>query len=109
MLLGRFYTRRRNRMKKLALHWQILIALVLAAVAGMLTGTEAGLFGVPFFRMYDFVGTLFINALKMLIVPLVASAMIHGIGNIGSARGLGRLGGRTVLYYLLTMVTAVII
>lgn len=96
-------------MKKLALHWQILIALVLAAVAGMLTGTEAGLFGVPFFRMYDFVGTLFINALKMLIVPLVASAMIHGIGNIGSARGLGRLGGRTVLYYLLTMVTAVII
>lgn len=96
-------------MKKLALHWQILIALVLAAGAGMLTGTEAGIFGVPFLSMYDFIGTLFINGLKMLIVPLVASAMIHGISNIGSARGLGRLGGRTVLYYLITMVTAVII
>ncbi|HEX6930347.1 MAG TPA: dicarboxylate/amino acid:cation symporter, partial [Gammaproteobacteria bacterium] len=96
-------------MKKIALHWQILIALVLAAVAGLLTDVDTAVFGVSIFQAYDFIGTLFINALKMLIVPLVASAMIHGISNIGTARGLGRLGGRTVLYYLITMVTAVIV
>lgn len=96
-------------MKKLALHWQILIALLLATGAGLLTDVDTTVFGVSLFQVYDFIGTLFINGLKMLIVPLVASAMIHGIGNIGSARGLGRLGGRTVLYYLITMVTAVII
>lgn len=96
-------------MRKLALHWQILIALALAAVAGLLTGTEAELFGVSYLGIYNLIGTLFINALKMLIVPLVASAMINSISRIGSARGFGRLGLRTVLLYSITTVMAVFI
>lgn len=96
-------------MRKLALHWQILIALALAAGAGLLTGTETELFGVSFLSIYNFVGTLFINALKMLIVPLVVSAMINSIGSIGSARGFGRLSLHTVLFYAITMVAAVFI
>ena len=55
----------------LKLHWQILIALVLAVAVGLLTGTEAGLFGITFYSIFDFVGKLFLNALKMLIVPLI--------------------------------------
>ena len=58
-------------MMRLALHWQILIAILLAAVAGTLTGTDASLFGVSFYATYQFIGTLFLNALKMLIVPLI--------------------------------------
>lgn len=96
-------------MKKLALHWRILIAMALAVGAGLLTEPDTAFLDVKLVAVYDFLGTLFINALKMLIVPLVASAMINGIGNIGSGGALGRLGFRTVLYYFFTMVTAVLI
>ncbi|MBA3562857.1 MAG: dicarboxylate/amino acid:cation symporter [Gammaproteobacteria bacterium] len=89
-------------MFKLKLHWQILIALVLAVVAGLLTGRETDVFNVSFFAMYDFVGDLFLNALKLLIVPLVMSSIICGIAGIGSGGALGRLGGMTFAYYILT-------
>lgn len=56
--------------KRLQLHWQILIALVLAVIIGSATGKELGLFGISFYQLYDFFGTIFLNALKMLIVPL---------------------------------------
>jgi len=94
---------------KLKLHWQILIALGLAVIAGNLTGTDAGLFGVTFYQVYEFVGTLFLNALKMLIVPLIVSSIVVGIANIGSGSALGRLGGKTVLYYACTSLIAILI
>jgi proton glutamate symport protein len=93
----------------LALHWQILIAIVLAVVAGLLAGEEHGILGVSFYSMFDFVGTLFINALKMLIVPLIASSMIVGVAGIGSTEALGRLGGRTVFFYAATSLTAIVV
>lgn len=94
---------------KLKLHWQIAIALVLAAVAGTITGTESGLFGITFYQVYDFIGALFMNALKMLIVPLVVSSIIVGIAGIGSGDALGRLGGKTLLYYMTTSLIAILI
>ena len=54
---------------RLKLHWQIFIALALAVAAGLLAGRDGGLFGVTFYQVFDFVGTLFLNVLKMLIVP----------------------------------------
>jgi len=48
---------------KLKLHWQILLALLLAALAGSLAGTDATLFGMRWYAAFDFIGTLFINAL----------------------------------------------
>lgn len=94
---------------RLKLHWQILIALALAVVAGLLTGTEAALFGVTFYSMFDFVGTLFLNALKMLIVPLIVSSIIVGIAGIGGSQSLGKLGGKTLLYYLSTSLLAILV
>ena len=82
-------------MKKLALHWQILIALLLATAAGHLTGTDGSLLGIRFFDVYNFIGTLFLNALKMIIVPLIAASIICGVANIASDDNLGRLGGKT--------------
>ncbi len=93
----------------LKLHWQILIALVLAVAVGLLTGTEAGLFGITFYSIFDFVGKLFLNALKMLIVPLIVSSIIVGVAGIGGTHGLGRLGGRTVAYYLTTSLLAILV
>lgn len=94
---------------RLKLHWQILIALALALIAGLLTGKEAALFGVTFYAMFDFVGTLFLNALKMLIVPLIVSSIIVGIAGIGGSQNIGRLGGKTLLYYMTTSLLAILI
>lgn len=94
---------------KFKLHWQILIALVLAVIAGMLSGETATIFGVRFFDIYAFIGKLFLNALKMIIVPLIVSSIIVGIAGIGNRKGVGRLGGKTILYYVTTSLLAILI
>ncbi len=96
-------------MPKLKLHWQILVALLLAVIAGSLAGTDGGVFGVSFHAMFGFIGALFLNALKMLIVPLVVSSIIVGIAGIGSGGAFGRLGLKTLLYYLTTTTFAVLV
>jgi len=90
------------------LHWQILIALVLAVIAGRLSGTEGALLGVVLYPVYAFIGTLFLNALKMIIVPLIMSSIIIGVSSVGGSHGLGRLGGKTLLYYLTTSFLAIV-
>ena len=94
---------------RLQLHWQILIALILALFAGLLSGEEGALFGITFYSIYNFVGTLFLNALMMLVVPLIVSSIIVGIAGIGSSRALGSLGGKTLLYYLVSGLLAVLV
>ncbi len=103
-------------MRKLALHWQILIAIILAFVAGLWifsikesTGVQPGVFGIEFVRMFDYVGTLFLNALKMIIVPLITSSIIVGVAGIGSGGNLGALGGKTLLFYATTTLAAILI
>ncbi len=96
-------------MFKMKLHWQILIGLGLAVIAGILTGEEATIFGITFYSIYDFIGTLFLNALKMIIVPLIVSSIIVGVAGIGGTSGLARLGGRTILYYMTTSLFAILI
>lgn len=96
-------------MTKLKLHWQILIAIVLAGIIGQITGTEMGVFGVSFYQIYDFIGTLFLNALRMVIVPLIMASIITGIAKIGSGDDLGRLGMKTLSYYALTSTLAILI
>jgi len=97
-------------MPKLKLHWQIIIALILAVLTGLLTGKDTSIFGVTFYSIFEFIGTLFLNALKMLIVPLVASSIIIGIAGIGQQHGhLGKLGGKTILYYMTTSLIAILV
>jgi proton glutamate symport protein len=93
----------------LKLHWQIFIAIGLAILAGLLTGEAASLGPFLFYDVYVFLGTLFLNALKMLIVPLILSSIICGIANMGDLGGLGRLGGKTVAYYMSTSIIAILI
>lgn len=95
-------------MTHLKLHWQILIALVLAVIAGWFTDEATTLFGVRVYPFYEFFGTLFLNALKMIIVPLVMSSIIIGIAGVGNTRGLGRLGGKTLFFYLTTSLLAIL-
>ena len=96
-------------MNKIALHWQILIAILLAALAGWLSGPDTAVFGVPLVSAFDFLGTIFINALKMLIVPLIGSSIIVGVAGIGGGANIGRLGGRTLLLYATTTLAAILV
>ncbi len=94
---------------RIKLHWQILVALALAVPAGVLTGTSAGVLGISAYSVYVFLGTLFLNALKMIIVPLIVSSIVTGVAGIGGSRNLGRMGGKTVLYYLTTSLFAILV
>ncbi len=96
-------------MSRLKLHWQILIALFLAVIAGSLAGTQAGFFGITFYAIFGFIGTLFMNALKMIIVPLIMSSIIVGISSLGGTQGLARLGGKTLAFYFTTTFFAILI
>jgi Na+/H+-dicarboxylate symporter len=95
-------------MIKLKLHWQILIAMLLAVIAGFATGTDADIAGITFYSIYEFVGGLFLNALKMLIVPLITASIITGVAGIGIGDGFGRLGAKTVIYYFTTSLLAIL-
>ncbi len=96
-------------MFKLKLHWQILIAIVAAVIVGLLTGVDAGIGGVAFYDVYNFIGTLFLNALKMIIVPLVMSSIICGVSGLGASDDLGRLGGKTIGFYMVSSLLAILV
>ena len=87
----------------------ILIAMIGGAIAGWLLGADAAIGSVKLLPIFDLVGTLFINLLKMLIVPLILSSVITGVAGLGSGPDLGRLGGKTLAFYLVTTLTAVLI
>ncbi len=154
-------------MRKFALHWQILIALLLAIGYGLFFSTNysitteslelltkekvsaevlAGIqtlegqeystlsgfnnaleeqlgilqyekyktvivhsaYSNPAIEYVSWMGELFMRALRMLIIPLILSSLISGITNIGSGANLGRIGGKTLLYYLSTSVLAIL-
>ncbi|HEB83038.1 MAG TPA: dicarboxylate/amino acid:cation symporter [Gammaproteobacteria bacterium] len=92
----------------MALHWQILIALALAVLTGLVFDETFTLFGVSLLAVLSFIGTLFLNALKMLIVPLVMASIISGMMSL-SGDSLGRLGSKTILYYASTSLVAILI
>lgn len=95
-------------MKKLALHWKILI--------GMGLGVIAGFIAVQFEGGKDFVidwikpfGTIFINALKLIAVPLIVASLIKGISDLKDISKLSMMGTRTIFIYLTTTLFAVTI
>jgi len=94
-------------MKKLALHWQIIIGLFL----GLLYGLIAANVGWQDFTS-DWIapwGKIFINMLKMIAVPLVLISLINGISGLKDISQLSSMGGKTIGIYLVTTVVAVTI
>lgn len=89
--------------------WLVLIGIFLGIVAGTLTGTTAGLFGITFFSIYDLIGKIFINALTLVVVPLVSSSIITGVARIGNESAFGRLGVKIFGFYLGTSLLAILI
>jgi dicarboxylate/amino acid:cation (Na+ or H+) symporter, DAACS family len=95
---------------RLALHWRILIGLTIGAVAGlaaraMLPPASDGAVN-PALKWFtvnvaEFIGRIFLNLIFMVVVPLVFSALVLGISEIGDVRKLGRMGLRTFLMTLI--------
>ncbi|MGB3143413.1 MAG: dicarboxylate/amino acid:cation symporter [Maribacter sp.] len=92
-------------MKKLALHWQIIIGLILGIVWALVSSALGwSNFTIDWIAPF---GTIFINLLKLIAVPLVLFSIINGVAGIGDPASLGRMGGKTLLAYLITTVFAV--
>jgi len=92
-------------MKRLALHWKILIGMLL----GIFFGAMMKAVGLPDI-VIDWIkpfGTIFINMLKMIAVPLVAVSLIVGLADLKDISKLSKLGGRTIVLYLFTTAFAV--
>src|SRR5688572_22979533 len=87
----------------------ILIAMLVGGLTGWLLGPDAAIGDVKLLPFFDLVGTLFINMLKMLIVPLILASVITGVAALGSGPDLGRLGGKTLAFYVITTLIAVLI
>lgn len=94
-------------MKKLALHWQILIGMALGLVWGMLA-SSLGLvdFTIDWIKPF---GTIFINLLKLIAVPLVLVSLITGVSSLSDISRLSRIGSKTIGIYLMTTVVAVVL
>ncbi len=94
-------------MKKLALHWQILIGMFLGILYGFIA-SNAGWKDFTSDWIAPF-GTIFINMLKMIAVPLVLISLINGVSGLKDISQLSSMGGKTIGIYLITTVIAVTI
>ncbi len=91
-------------------HMQVMIAILLGfkrnwhIFAGLVFGVLVGIFFpktmyAEVYKILDFIGQGFINIIQMVVLPLVISAIIIGISNIGDSRQLSKLGGKMLIYY----------
>ena len=87
-------------MKNIALHWQILIALIISVFIGI--------FFKDFVPYISWMGIIFLRALKMIVIPLVLTSLITGVTNIGSGSNLGRISLKTIIYYMTTSIVAIL-
>lgn len=92
------------------LHWQILFSLSLAGIlATLILPLADPTFAKPVLQTSQFFGDLFMNALKMVIVPLIVTSMISGVMQLGSSAGIGSISLKTILYYTFSGLLAVLI
>ncbi len=88
---------------------RVLLALV-AAVAGGIAIAASG--SAPLLRAADFiapVGTLWVNAIRMTVIPLVVSLLITGVASVADIQSIGRLGGRTLLVFLMLLAIVAVV
>lgn len=89
---------------KFTLAYQILVGLILGIIVG------AVFFGNPSVEKYlQPIGTMFINMIKMIVVPIIVSTLILGVAGTGDIKQLGKLGGKTLIYFELVTTFAIIV
>lgn len=94
-------------MKKIALHWQIIIGLCLGLVYGIISIQNG--YGEFTSNWISPFGTIFINLLKLVAMPLVLASLVTGVASLSNVKKLSRIGGKTIAIYLGTTAFAVTI
>ena len=93
-------------MRKLALHWQILLGMAFGIAFGFLVAGTS--WGPGFVRDWiKPIGTIFINLLKLIAIPLIIASLIKGISDLKDISKFSAIGGRTILIYITTTIVAV--
>jgi Na+/H+-dicarboxylate symporter len=95
-------------MKSIALHWKILIGMALGVVSGLILSfvDGGGAFVGDYIKPF---GTIFINLLKLIAIPLILASLIKGVSDLQDISKLSQMGGRTILTYVTTTLIAVTI
>ena len=95
-------------MKSIALHWKILIGMALGVVFGLVLSfiDGGGAFVGDYIKPF---GTIFINLLKLIAIPLILASLIKGVSDLQDISKLSQMGGRTILTYVTTTLIAVTI
>lgn len=94
-------------MKKMPLHWKIIIGMIVGVAAGLLAVfIDQRTFVIDWIKPF---GTIFINLLKLIAIPLIIASLIKGISDLKDISKLSKMGGRTVGIYLTTTVIAVLL
>ena len=93
-------------MKNIPLHWKIIIGMVLGILIGLLLSSFSGgsIFVTNWIKPF---GTIFINSLKLIAIPLILASLIKGISDLKDISKLSTMGGLTITTYLTTTVIAV--
>jgi proton glutamate symport protein len=88
---------------------KVLIAIILAIGAGLITSPQSALLGISFLDIYGLIGQLFLNALSLVVVPLVSTSLIIGAARMGADHSFGSLGGKTLGFFVLTSFLAIMV
>lgn len=89
---------------KISLAWQIFIGLILGIIVG------AVFFGNPNIEKYlQPIGDIFLRLIKMIVIPIVISSIIVGVAGVGDIKKLGKLGGKTILYFEIITTIALLV
>ncbi len=108
------------------LHWQILLGLIIGAAIGFVIGMIAVnqlppdvddapaealriVTGFTAHMLFELIGDLFLRGLKLIVVPLVTSSIILAVANLGNSDSFGRMGIKTLTYYMVTSLIAILI
>jgi Na+/H+-dicarboxylate symporter len=93
------------KIQKLALHWQMVIALTLGVLFGFIFSNSFEVWG----NVIDGIGKIFLNAINMIVIPLVFLSTVLGISTMSSSSSMGRIALKTFLYFIVTAVFAAIV
>lgn len=95
---------KKYRISRLSMGWQIMIGIVLGIICGMIFYHNTGAI-----KVMQSLGTIFIRLIQMIVMPIVVSCLTVGIANIGDIKKLGRIGGKTLIYFEVLTTIAIIL
>ena len=87
----------------------ILFSLFAGLIAGIIFDQSNAIFGINIYNSFNLMGSIFLNSLKMIVVPLIMSSLIYNISSFSNIKDFSNLGTKTMIFYLFTSLVAILI